>query len=177
MEPNLKNDLFFGFLIMCDYRNEGMRFKGAIATRKDSQKEVKFYEQLQMLARKVPKADEVPWRGEWQGRFQKLVDEWIQQTEMAIEEIHKVRARNLDKVKRYCKAFAGKSGQEIPKINKDMSAYLKNRLAVKLRGGREPQINLDNVVSAHQKRAAELIIEGAMILDTKLPDWNRLRKA
>ena len=96
---------------------------------------------------------------------------------MALEEIHKVRARNLDKVKRYCKAFAGKSGQEIPKINKDISAYLKNRLAVKLRGGREPQINLDNVVSAHQKRAAELIIEGAMILDTKLPDWNRLRKA
>lgn len=66
-------------------------------------------------------------------------------------------------------------GQKIPNLNKEISRYLRERLAEKLKGRRDRRDDEDDRV-ANDKRAAELIAECAQILGIKVEDQNRLRK-
>ncbi len=172
IESNLKNDLFFGFLIMFKFRNEGMWFKEAIGSRENSANQIKFYEQLRELAAKVP-LGEHPWRRKWKQKFLNLIEEWHEVT--GVEEIHKIRVRNLPMLKKIKPHVAGKAGQKNPKINHEISRYLRERLAEKLKGRRDRRDDEDNRV-ANDKRAAELIAECAKSLGIKVEDPNRLRK-
>ena len=173
IESNLKNDLFFGFLIMFKSRNEGRWFKETEASIKDSRKQVNFYEQLRELAAKVPHVEH-PWRREWQQKFLNLIEEWNKET--GVDSIHKGRVRSLSILNKVKSHFAGRTGQKISEINKKISAYLKNRLGERLKGKHDRRKE-DQERFANDKKAALLIVEGAKILDIKLENPNRLRTA
>ncbi len=170
LDSDLRNDLFFGFLIMfSNQRGARGAHKGTLDTISE---ELKYLKTLKRTKDRLPKAHLHNWRKNWQKRFQILIDEFEEKTFL--------KGRNLSeeyiqRTKQNLRAMFGRLGQEIPKINKEYSAYMSNRLAEKLKGRRDRKDEEYKRV-ANDTSAAELIKEGSQILGIKIEDPSRLRK-
>ena len=124
----------------------------------------KFLEKLNRFKEKFPDGEE-PWRNEWLDSFLELVDKFIRDSGV-------MTAQSLRPLKRN---IYGLLRRKIPSVNIKFSHYLKNRLGAKLKN-RHDRVDENIQRFSNDMRAAQLIIEGALILGIKLEDVDRLRK-